>query len=130
MTARPTVTLLATRFCAAALSLGWAFGTYASELPDNARQYGDSFISCSEWTRLSHDPSVMKKPWPENVFLRYASWTTGFVSGATVGNPALRTTSAAEIIKNVSSYCAEHPSNTIEQASAAYVAALSRRKPR
>lgn len=129
MTARSTPALLATRFWVAVLSLGWAFGAYASAPPNHARQYGDSFTSCSEWTRLSHDPSVMKKPWPENVFYRYASWTTGFVSGATAANHALRTTSAAEIIKNVSSYCAKHPSNTIEQASAAYVAALNRPKP-
>lgn len=129
MAARSISALLVARFWVAILSIGWASGTYASEVPYNARQYGDSFISCKEWTRLSHDPSVMKKPWPENVFFRYASWTTGFVSGATFGNPALRTTSAAEIIKSVSSYCAEHPSNTIEQASAAYVATLSRPKP-
>ena len=129
MTARSTVVLLPAHFCAAVLSISWAFGVHASELPSQARQYGDSFISCSQWNRLSHDSSVMKKPWSENVFFRYASWTTGFVSGATAGNHALRTTSAAEIIRNVSTYCAGHPSETIEQASAAYVAALSHPNP-
>lgn len=42
-------------------------------------------------------------------------------------NPRVRTTSAADIIESVSNYCVEHPGDTIEQASAAYVATLSRK---
>lgn len=127
MKARNKATVLTIRLSAALLSIGWTLGGYAGDLPSDARQYGDSFISCSEWTRLSHDPSVARMPWSQNVFLRYASWTTGFVSGATAMNPRLRTTSAAEIIENVSNYCVKHPADTIEQASAVYVAALGRK---
>jgi hypothetical protein len=110
--------------CATLLFVSLSTRADADNTQSNARQYGDALISCSEWTRLSHDPKVMNKPWPENVFLRYASWTTGFVSGASSANPSLHTTSASDIIQFVSDYCTTHPKATIEHASKIYEGTL------
>ena len=114
-------TLLA---CATLLLAGLAATAEADSPRSGARQYGDAFLRCSEWTRLRNDPKVTSKPWPENVFLRYASWTTGFVTGASSLDPSVRTTSAADIIRFVTDYCAAHPKDSIGQASMDYVETL------
>jgi hypothetical protein len=80
------------------------------------KQYGDAQIDCATWTKLSNDPSQMKKPWSENLFFRYTAWETGFISGASAVNPSLRTTTTSEIIKFVSHYCETHPSDSLQQA--------------
>lgn len=111
-------------FCAILLATGLTLPAHASDQQSDTRQYGDALLSCKDWTRLSRDKQLMKKPWSGNVFYRYASWTSGYVSGASAVNPALRATSAADIIKYVSDYCVTHPEDTIEQASAAKVSTL------
>lgn len=89
-----------------------------------ARQYGDAQTDCGTWTKLRNDPVQMKKPWSENLFFRYASWETGFISGASLVNPRLRTTSAPEIIKFVSQYCQDHPHDSLQQAGERFLEVL------
>ncbi|RUL65778.1 hypothetical protein EKH79_03440 [Dyella dinghuensis] len=101
---------------------GITAGTKAAD--PHTREYGDAQVQCATWTKLVTDPEQMKKPWSENVFFRYASWETGFVSGASAANPSLRTTTAPEIIKFVSHYCVRHPSDSLQQAGERYIDGL------
>lgn len=93
---------------------------------DSARHDSDALTRCSEFTRLSNDPEVMKKPWSENVFYRYASWTMRFVTGASSVDPGLPTTSAADTIRFVANYCVAHPEASIGEPSKRYVDTLKR----
>jgi hypothetical protein len=102
MSRKHTVNRVALLACAASLFASLATTAKAGNTGDGTgQQYGDASVSCSQWIRLHDDPNEMKKPWPENLFYRYASWTTGFVSGASSVNPKLRATSAVHIIQFV-----------------------------
>jgi hypothetical protein len=116
-TLRPTSIALLTLLVAVS-------STRAGDMIKEDSVHGDWFVTCKEWTALANDPVDHKRPWSESLFLRYANWIAGFVSGASTADPRLRDVSTPDAIQYARDYCRTNPSKTIRDAATDLVRSL------